>query len=79
VPRPPQSRGSGTDETRQLEGPLIERRGRLTTEFKMPHADQAVRKFRRKVLPEEQRLLYNTRTPRPEKWKEETEASALTV
>ena len=27
------------------------------TQLEMPHADQAVRKFRRRVLPDEQRLL----------------------
>jgi hypothetical protein len=48
---------SGSDETRQLEGPLIERRGRLTPELEVPHADQAVRKFRSRVLPDEQGLL----------------------
>jgi hypothetical protein len=41
--------GFSSDETRQLEGPLIERRGRLTPELEMSHADQAVRKFRRRV------------------------------
>src|SRR5262249_41757614 len=50
-------RASGGDETRQLEGPLIEGRGRLTSELEMPHTYQAVRKFRGRILPDEQRLL----------------------
>jgi len=60
--RPPRSaarlaRTSGSYETRQLESPLIERCGRLTSELEMTHTDQTVRKLRRRVLPDEQRLF----------------------
>ncbi len=57
APAAPYQRASGSDETRQLEGSLLERSGRLTPELEMVHADQAVRKFCRTVLPDEQRLL----------------------